>query len=220
MKLTDKLRDSVADLWQKEIKHPFVQGIANGTLPKKNFQYFMKQDYLFLVEFSRAIAIAIGKSRNLTQMEWLSHLLNETLQTEMNLHVEYCLEVGISREDLLVTDISPTTHAYTKHILETAYSGSTIETEVAILPCCWRYAEIGRKLREIETENNQPHLSKWIALYSSKEFWDLSHQLKDLINKEAASIDIATQTNLIDIFVKSTHYEYRFWEAAYTLEDW
>ena len=63
MKFTDLLKESVSVLWEKEYNHPFVQGIGNGTLPKNNFQYFMKQDYLFLVGFSRAIAIAIGKPR-------------------------------------------------------------------------------------------------------------------------------------------------------------
>ena len=149
----------------------------------------MKQDYLFLLEFSRSIALAIGKSRTLKEMEWLSHLLNETLQTEMSLHVEYCEEVGISREDLLATASSPATIGYTNHLIKTAYSLTSLSTEVAILPCCWSYAEIGRKLKKIQTADNKPYLSKWIALYSAEEFWNLSTELRTLIDEQASHID-------------------------------
>ena len=220
MKLTDMLRQSVDTLWEKEFNHPFVQGIAAGTLPQKKFQYFMKQDYLFLVEFSRSIALAIGKSRTLKEMEWLSHLLNETLQTEMSLHVEYCEEVGISREDLLATASSPATIGYTNHLIKTAYSLTSLATEVAILPCCWSYAEIGRKLKKIQTADNKPYLSKWIALYSAEEFWILSTELRTLIDDQASHIDKLEERELMEIFLKSTHYEYQFWEAAYTLQTW
>ena len=220
MKLTDRLRESVDTLWEREFNHPFVQGIADGTLPQKNFQYFMKQDYLFLIEFSRSIALAIGKSRNLKEMEWLSHLLNETLQKEMTLHVEYCAEIGISREDLLATTSSPATVGYTNHLTKTAYSLTSLATEVAILPCCWSYAEIGQKLKDIETAKNKPYLSKWIALYASEDFWSLATELRTLIDDQAVHINKREEHELMEIFLKSTHYEYQFWQAAYKLETW
>ena len=220
MKLTDMLRQSVDSLWEREFNHPFVQGIANGTLSQKKFQYFMKQDYLFLIEFSRSIALAIAKSRTLKEMEWLSHLLNETLQTEMSLHVEYCEEVGISREDLLATASSPATIGYTNHLIKTAYSLTSLATEVAILPCCWSYAEIGHKLKNIETANNKPHLSKWIALYSTEDFRLLSKELRALIDEQATNMDKREERELMEIFLKSTQYEYQFWQAAYTLQTW
>ena len=180
----------------------------------------MKQDYLFLVGFSRAIAIAIGKTSNLDHMKWFSHLLNETLNTEMKLHVDYCKEVGISREALLTTQSTPATHAYTRHLLETAYTGTALDTAVALLPCCWSYAEIGRRLTIVQVQNNQPHLSKWIEMYSSDEFWQLSIDLRSFIDIQTETLDGNRHSDLIDTFVKSTHYECRFWNAAYILEDW
>ena len=219
-KLTDKLRHSVGTLWDKEFNHPFVQGIGSGTLSQENFQYFMKQDYLFLVEFSRCIAIAIGKSKSVQEMEWLSHLLNETLKTEMHLHIDYCAEIGIPPKDLVETEMSPSTAGYTNHLLETAYSQTSLAAEVAILPCCWSYAEIGQRLSKIQTSNNEPHFSKWITLYSADEFWNLSMELRNLIDHQGATVNETEQKNLMDIFLKSTHYEYRFWEAAYSLEKW
>jgi len=219
-KFTDKLRQSVGTLWEKEFNHPFVQGIGSGALSQENFQYFMKQDYLFLAEFSRCIAIAIGKSKSIQEMEWLSHLLNETLKTEMHLHIEYCAEVGIPPKELSATEMSPSTAGYTNHLLRTAYGQSSLAAEVAILPCCWSYAEIGRRLSKIQTLNNEPHFSKWIALYSAEEFRNLSIELRNLIDRQAHTLNETQQNNLMDIFLKSTHYEYRFWEAAYSLEQW
>ena len=43
---TDELRLAAAPIWEADLKHPFVRGIADGTLPKENFKFYLIQDYL------------------------------------------------------------------------------------------------------------------------------------------------------------------------------
>ena len=60
MRYTALLRQKADSLWEKEYLHPFDQGIGSGTLELEKFQHYMKQDYLFLIEFSKVISLAIA----------------------------------------------------------------------------------------------------------------------------------------------------------------
>ena len=70
------------------LSHPFVQGIANGTLSKKSFAYYVGQDVFFLRTFARAYSIAAAKS-----IEWktfeLFHTLAGGVKEELELHQTY-----------------------------------------------------------------------------------------------------------------------------------
>ena len=220
MSYTALLRQKADSLWEKEYMHPFVQGIGSGSLELEKFQHYMKQDYLFLIEFSKVISLAIAKSKNLKDMGWFSTLLNETLNTEMALHVSFCKDFGITEEELLNTDMSPSTHSYTRHLLEIGYSGSTPEIAVAILPCSWGYSEIGQRLYANGLPSNNPLYCRWIEMYNSNEFAELAIWIRGFIDREAENMTDSARGDLEAIFFRSTHYEYRFWDSAYNMETW
>ena len=121
-RFSEILRDRAATIWEQEHQHPFVVELGEGTLPLEKFQWYMKQDYLFLIDFSRVIALAVAKAETLEDMGWFARLLHETLNTEMSLHVSFCKEFGITEDELLATRLSPTTLAYTRpHALQRAF---------------------------------------------------------------------------------------------------
>jgi thiaminase/transcriptional activator TenA len=220
MGFTAELRLKVARSWDLEQRHPFVLGIGDGTLPLDKFRYYMRQDYLFLVDFSRVIAIAVAKSRSVDDMAWFARLLHETLNTEMALHVGFCGEFGITEDELKATSPSPTTLAYTRHLIECAYSGDAGATATAILPCSWGYAEIGRMLADRGTPAGQPLYRRWIEMYSSPEFAELAAWLRSYVDRSADAEGDRGRSRMEEIFVTSSRYEYMFWDAAYRTEDW
>lgn len=61
-KFFNAAKDSLPQgLWSEFIDHPFVRGIADGTLPVESFTYYLKQDYLYLQHYARAAALAAYK---------------------------------------------------------------------------------------------------------------------------------------------------------------
>ena len=220
MSFTEDLRDSANTLWMKEHSHPFVTELGSGQLKLEIFQYYMKQDYLFLIEFSKVIALAVAKCRKLEDMEGFSKLLNDTINVEMSLHVSFCDDFGISKNELITTNMSPTVHAYTRHMLEVAYSESAIHIATAILPCSWGYSEIGKKLYSQGLPKQSPLYCRWIEMYNSDEFADLAFWLRKFIDRESEGLPITDLNRLKDIFIRSSQYEYAFWDAAYRMERW
>ena len=80
MLLSEKLKKTNLELWDKtHIRHPFVTSIKDGSLTINKFRYYMIQDYKFLIEYCKVIAIAISKSERLPTMSYWSKLLDETL---------------------------------------------------------------------------------------------------------------------------------------------
>ncbi len=119
----------------------------------ERFRYYMAQDYLFLIDYCRVIALAVAKSPDLESMRRWAALLDETLNSEMELHRSFCADFGISSEELEATAPSPETLAYTGHLMRVANEGSIAEIAVALLPCQWGYDEIGRVIASF------PHLN-------------------------------------------------------------
>ena len=125
--LSSTLRSGATEIWKRELAHPFVRGLGDGTLPVDRFGFYLEQDYLFLIEYCRVFALASAKAHDLVVMGLFSGLLNDTLQTEMQLHRDYCERLGIADSALTGARAAPVTHGYTRHLLSTAYSGSIIE---------------------------------------------------------------------------------------------
>lgn len=70
MHLFERLKGAAgaSDEWHAYVAHPFVAGLIDGTLPKPCFQRYLVQDYLFLIHFARAFALAAYKSDTLADL--------------------------------------------------------------------------------------------------------------------------------------------------------
>ena len=56
MGFSDQLRQAAADVWEAQHQHPFVCGIRDGTLDADRFRFYVRQDYLFLIDYGRLLA--------------------------------------------------------------------------------------------------------------------------------------------------------------------
>lgn len=220
MKTSERLLQETRTIHERILAHPFVRGIGSGDLPLEPFTYYVRQDYLYLVEYSRAMALAVAKAHDLDVMGLFAELTQETLNVEMDLHRGYAARFGISREELEATPIAPTTHAYTRHLLSVAYGGTIAEILASLLPCQWGYWEIGTHLAARGLPANRPLYAEWIEMYSGQEFGALAQRMRDTLDRLSEGFTPAQQARLSDIFATSTRYEYAFWDAALKQESW
>ena len=220
MGFSEEMRRQCAEIWDTEHNHPLVSGIGDGTLELDKFRYYMRQDYIYLIDFCRVIALAAAKTQDVEDMGWFARLLDETLNTEMALHVSFCEDFGISEAELLATQPSPTTQAYTRFILQTAYRGSIGEISSAILPCMWGYGEIGKMLYDRGVPEGAPLYTRWIEMYNSQEFADLAARMRRFLDRIAEECGESELERMREAFVTGSRYEYMFWDAAWRMEEW
>jgi thiaminase/transcriptional activator TenA len=109
----DTMRHKSDNLWRAIFAHPFVKGIGDGSLPRKKYEFYLNQDYVYLIDFSRVFALASAKASDVDDMGFFATLLNATLNMEMDLHRKTCEEFGITSQQLEKTEKSMITSAYT-----------------------------------------------------------------------------------------------------------
>ncbi|TSB46809.1 thiaminase II [Alkalicoccobacillus porphyridii] len=220
MSFTQYLREKADSIWQANHKHPFVQEIGSGTLDIEAFKYYMKQDYLYLIEYSRVFALGAVKAPDLETMAIFSNYLQSTLNEEMALHRSYAKRLGISEEELENEEPAATTLSYSSYMISEAQKGSLAHLIAAILPCAWSYAEIGQTLATIPGAMDHPNYGEWVQMYQSEEFAEIANWLKQQLDSLTASVNEKEKEQLEAIFIRSSQFEYLFWEMSYQQRSW
>ncbi|HSR41328.1 MAG TPA: thiaminase II, partial [Longimicrobiales bacterium] len=139
MTLSAELHAAALPIWEAQLEHPFVKGIADGSLEEERFRRWVLQDYRYLEEFARIFAWAVAKADRLESMGWYAAVLDLTLNTEMDLHRGYAARFGLTPEDLEAEPMWPTTRAYTDFLVRTSADGDLLDLLAALLPCAWGY---------------------------------------------------------------------------------
>jgi thiaminase/transcriptional activator TenA len=218
MTFTKELWDSIAPIYAAILRHPFIKGLTDGSLPRESFRFYAVQDALYLRDFARALSIAAARA---PQDDWII-MFNEhaagALKVERSLHESFFAEFGLSPEDVSATPLASTNLAYTSYLLAVAYGGAFHEAIAALLPCYWIYWEVGK---ELERAGSPDALyARWIGTYASEEFGGVVCAVLDATERTAARVGDAERETMRRHFVTTSRYEWMFWEMGYRRESW
>jgi thiaminase (transcriptional activator TenA) len=190
------------DLASFALHHPFVRGLADGTLPAERFAGYIAQDAYFLESFARAYALALAHSPDRSGVDAFADLL-AGVRDELRLHASYAQRLGI---DLVGVAPTPATAAYTDFLLATAAIGGPGATCAAMTPCMRLYAYLGQTLA------SAPHSDtyrEWIATYAAPEFDQLAATLERLLDEYSVDADRERAT-----YRRAMRLELDFFDAA------
>jgi thiaminase/transcriptional activator TenA len=219
MAFTDDIEPTAESLWDDIVAHPMVSQLGDGSLDVEPFEYWVRQDYVYLIDYARVFAYGAATAPTLEHMGTFAELLHETIDTEMDLHRAYAAEFGIDETDLETTDPSPTTRAYTDFLVRTAATGGFGDLVAVLLPCMWGFNATAERLAADGLPEDDRY-AEWIRTYAGEEFSELTGWCKDLMDEVAADATAADRDRYRDLFLTSGRYEYRFWDAAWRRERW
>src|SRR6478736_4094570 len=175
MRFFERLKAAASAEWRVYTEHPFTNAMADGMLVEAAFRHYLVQDYLFLIEFARAYALAVYKSPKLADMREAAGGLSAILDVEMNLHIKLCAGWGLSAADLEQAPPASEMLAYTRYVLDAGMRGDLLALKVALAPCVIGYAEIATRLAA------QPHADAasnayrvWIAEYAGAPYQEVA----------------------------------------------
>jgi len=214
MAFTDELRQAANPIWSAQHEHPFVRGIGEGSLDPEKFRHYVRQDYLFLIDYARLLALGCARAPRLDDMTRFAQLAGAVLGSEMELHRSYAAEWGISPAELEEERPTPTTRAYTDFLLRIAALGDYGELAAALLPCMWGYRELAARLAEHGHPGNELY-ARWIDEYAGVEFGKLTAWCRTLTDGAAETSD---RSRMTDAFLTSSRYELAFWDASWRKE--
>lgn len=220
MTFFERLKSAASVEWRAYTEHPFTEAMADGSLPEASFRHYLVQDYLFLIEFARAYALAIYKSPSLTDMRESAAGISAILDVEMDLHVKLCAGWGLSSGDLERAPPASEMLAYTRYVLDAGMRGDLLALKVALAPCVIGYAEIAARLaaRPGALAATNPY-SAWIAEYAGAAYQEVAAKARAQLDRLAERYATPSrEAELIAIFAEATRLEADFWEMGWRVK--
>ena len=216
MDIFDRLKAASPDAWASYVDHDFVRTMGRGTLPEAAFRTYLVQDYLFLVQFARAYALAVYKGRSLAEMRRAKAGLDAILDVEMDLHVRLCGRWGIAPADIEASPEAQATVAYTRFVLDAGAAGDLLDLHVALAPCVVGYAEIGRRLaQEVGPALAAHPYRDWIGEYAGEVYQDVAAAARVHLDELAARAMTESRfPDLARLFAQASRLEADFWQMG------
>jgi thiaminase/transcriptional activator TenA len=218
MSFTRELWASMAPIYAAILRHPFLAGLTDGSLPRASFVFYAVQDALYLREFARSLALAAARA---PEDDWIimfsDHAAN-ALRVERALHEGFFKELGLSPAEVAATPLAPTNLAYTSYLLAVAYGAPYHEALAALLPCYWIYWEVGKTLERAGSPD--PLYARWIATYASEEFGAVVRAVLAATDAVAARRQPGERAAMQRHVLMTTRYEWMFWDMGWRREAW
>lgn len=218
MTFTDELWAANADIYEAILAHPFLTGLADGSLPEAAFAHYLVQDALYLREYARALAVVGSRAPSAAATRMFARHAADAVTAELELHAALLPELGIAAGEIEAAEPAPANLAYTSYLLATARGGSYAEGLGAVLPCYWIYWEAGKEL--VRRGSPDPRFQRWIDTYAAEEFGDAVRAVLAEADKAAGGLSPAERVQVARHYRTTSRYEWLFWDSAYRMETW
>jgi thiaminase/transcriptional activator TenA len=216
--LYGSLRQNCGSAWDAYVGHRFVRELATGTLAKNEFLAWMVQDYLYLVQYTRAYALLVYKSGTVAQMRSAVAIVHGLLNEEMSLHRQMLAAEGIDETQLSCMPETIETLAYGRYVLDRAQTGDELDLVVTLSACLAGYGEIGlRLMSDPETKFAGNPYRSWIETYGGPVYLALVKEGLEQMEALAQTHGGAARFPLLlQEFRQAVLLEAAFWDAGRT----
>ena len=220
MTVTKRLLACTEALWDAYLEHPFVRGLADGSLDEEKFRYYMVQDYVYLIDYAKVFALGVAKARDMDTMRLFAAYVHQILDGEMDIHKGYMKRLGIALKDAESQKSALDNLSYTAYMLRVAYDEGPAEIMAAILSCALSYEHIARRMLEQNPDaDKHPFYGEWVQGYANDGYRAANEELIALTERLTADCTEAQLQHLEEIFRICSEYEMRFWDMAWEMRD-
>lgn len=213
---TGRLWAEAAGTYAAILEHPFLAGLADGSLDSDAFAHYLVQDAYYLHDFARALTVVASKAPTHAGVGMFARHAAGTVEVELALHESLLSELGIQNIDAM--PVAPTTRAYTSYLSATAYGGTFADGLAAVLPCYWVYAEVGTEL--VNRGSPDPRYRRWIGTYAGDGYQTIAAEVLALADDVGQTLGAAEEARARAHFATTVRYEWMFWDAAWRREVW
>jgi thiaminase (transcriptional activator TenA) len=214
--LSAELWQDISGIYAAILAHPFVTGLADGSLPRESFEFYVVQDALYLRKYARALAAVGSRAPDTAQTEMFARHAAGIVAAELSLHESLLADLGIDPASADAAEEAPTSLAYTSYLLACVTSGTYGEGVGAVLPCYWIYWEVGKHL--LGRGSPDPRYQRWIDTYGAEEFGDEAREVIAVTDK--LDVTPAERARIGEHFRVTSRYEWMFWDMGYRRETW
>lgn len=205
--------------WDDYVHHRFTRQLADGTLAQQSFEHYLKQDYLYLIHYARAFALAVFKSDTPEQMRASMPSLGALVEHELSLHIDYCKSWGLSENEVQQIPEGVATVAYTRYLIDAGLKGDLADLYAALVPCALGYAHVGQWMAQSADRTDNNPYANWIDMYAGQEYQEAAIATTAFFDQLIAEIpaDSERAARLQQHFSTATRMEIAFWQQGLDL---
>ncbi|KOG96066.1 bifunctional hydroxymethylpyrimidine kinase/phosphomethylpyrimidine kinase DI49_5212 [Saccharomyces eubayanus] len=205
--------------WDSYVNHEFVKKVADGTLERKKFKFFIEQDYLYLINYARISCIAGSKSPSLEDLE-KELVIVECVRNGLTQHERRLREeLGVKDPDFLQKiQRGPALRAYCRYFNDVARRGNWQELVIALNPCLMGYGSALTKIEGKVTAAEGSVYREWCETYSSSWCHEAMLEGEKLLNRILKTYPPEQLDTLVTIYAEVCELETNFWTAALEYE--
>ena len=209
---TDHLVEANRDLWAAMADHPFVLGLAEGTLPGSALQAWVQQDRIFVVQERRVLA-ALRAHGLPSRLDELLADLDRSLVLEADAFTRTAAEHGFALE----VEPWPVCLGYISYLLCAAFDG-VLEGLTALYAAERAYLDTWTAVAELSPADSPYHA--WIRNWSGEGFRAFVAALGRGLDELARTPSPALTGRLGVIFTGAARFELAFWEMCWSGQAW
>ncbi len=218
VRFRDELWAVIAPVHARILRHPFVTGLTDGSLPMDSFAHYVWQDALYLRDYARALALVAAKASDDASVAMFAAHAQGAVEVEKQLHAGFARELSVAYPAAFAQPPSPTTVAYTSYLLRVCALGEFTAALAAVLPCYWIYAEVGAAL--LSRSSPQPLFARWIETYGGDEFAATVADVLEAVDRAGETAGPAQVAAMREHALITAKYEWMFWDAGLRRETW
>jgi thiaminase (transcriptional activator TenA) len=208
---TAGLRKAIHDL-------AFNVQLAEGSLSRERFCFYIQQDAIYLGQFSRVLNIAAAKAPDTATLQSFAQFSLGAVAVEQALHEHYLRQFALDPATIAGVEAAPDCFAYTSFLFATAYHEPWEVLIAALLPCFRIYWDVGLAIAS-RAELDNPYRA-WIDTYADQNFGQAVQSLMKIVDDAATDASRAIRKRMLAAYSRATQYEYLFWDGAYNLRTW
>jgi thiaminase (transcriptional activator TenA) len=213
-----ELWHGITGIYQAILAHPFLTGMADGSLPYDSFAFYVTQDALYLQRYASALAAVSSRAPDTAGTEMFARHAADVIAVERELHGSLLADLGIDPATMGTAEPAPTTLAYTSYLLAAVSGGTYAEGIGAVLPCYWIYWEVGKELQRRGSADAR--YQRWIDMYGSDAFGQTVQDVLAVADKFGPGLTPRERTLVHRHFRTTSRYEWMFWDMGYRKENW
>jgi thiaminase/transcriptional activator TenA len=223
MKWSEKTWAETAHIYCSIVEMPFIKELADGSLPREKFLFYIAQDDIYLLAYARALAMIAARATTPAEVAAFTKFAGSALVSEQTMHETFFEDV----EDIdelnksaagVPTEIQPACHHYTSYLLSVAAIEPVEVAMAAVLPCFRIYREVGAHIYKNSAKGN-PYQA-WIDTYVGEEFDAQVDQAMALCDAAAERTTPEMRERMTAAYAYAARLEYDFWNAGYFLRKW
>ncbi len=202
-----RLRRAATGLYAACLRHPFVRGIGDGSLPPGVFTRWVVQDWAYLVAYIEVMQGLSERAPTLEARRRWGDLAALSRDEELQLHRAFAARFDLDPAELEAPPWQQTV-AYTDFLMASVATGYGVGV-AAVVPCGVDYVDVAEKLARAGLPD-EPRYADWVTGYTAPAFVDAVAWMEaelDAVEGDEAELEAA--------YLAGAAHELAFWDQLW-----